>query len=90
MQAITGDVYRIDDVMLGACDKFEWYPEVYDRSQISVRITETASNGDECPDVRVGEVITTWAYMFKNFSSELLRRKSFDDFNKSDHLYDIR
>lgn len=68
LQHVLGEVYEIDDKMMGTLDKFEGTPELYKRSVEVVKPT----NGQD--------VFSAWVYVFHSFHEKLLKETLYDNY----------
>lgn len=72
---VQGEVYQIDDVMLGLLDELEDAPRYYKRKLESVRIIGEATTKDSGHEI--GDIVQCWVYKLDNFKEEMLAQKTF-------------
>lgn len=70
-QRVCGEVYLVSDGMLEELDEFEESPEVYQRIETDVFMTDVSLDQS---DVSQATVVKCWTYKIKNFKPELLTR----------------
>jgi len=66
---IQGEIYEVDDDMLGHLDKLEQHPNYYTRTAQEFEIISSSN----VEDIKVGDVIKGGIYLLKNFKEDLLK-----------------
>merc|ERR1712241_56640 len=64
---IQGEVYEVDDSMLGHLDKLEQHPSYYTRTLEDFEILLSSDDS-----IKQGEVIKGGIYLLKNFKKEMM------------------
>jgi gamma-glutamylaminecyclotransferase len=62
---VKGDLYRVTDVGLAACDRLEGHPDFYERTPIKVQLWQSGSY-DEPEPVEAGIYLTTRALALRD------------------------
>uniref|UniRef100_T1GP59 Gamma-glutamylcyclotransferase family protein n=1 Tax=Megaselia scalaris TaxID=36166 RepID=T1GP59_MEGSC len=58
---IEGEIYEVDDKMMGNLDILEDYPEYYDREKQNIKLSNN-------------EITSCWLYLIRKFPEELLQK----------------
>lgn len=82
---VKGEVYKIDDCMLGFLDDFEDHPHLYQRQQIKVVIDSNAIVKESNQIVDGDFPSHCWCYMFNNYNQEHLDKPSFKEYCSYDY-----
>ncbi|XP_049882896.1 putative gamma-glutamylcyclotransferase CG2811 isoform X3 [Pectinophora gossypiella] len=69
---VKGEVYEVDNVMLGRLDILEDHPNYYEREVDDIIIT--SEKGEQ-------QTIKCWIYFLKKFKKELLKRPMMDSYS---------
>ncbi|XP_021369645.1 gamma-glutamylaminecyclotransferase-like [Mizuhopecten yessoensis] len=74
---IHGEVFEVDQEMLGFLDLFEGHPDFYKRSQIIVQLTEDHDGRKLDPP----GIHTCWCYFFLHYDRSYLTLPFLDNYN---------
>ncbi|XP_050089948.1 putative gamma-glutamylcyclotransferase CG2811 [Anopheles aquasalis] len=75
---VRGEIYDIDDHMLGRLDVLEDYPRLYERRTEAIQCEGTAGG--------TGEVVSCWIYLLQRFPPHLLEERMLEEYRDSTAL----